>query len=205
MTKKTEYISLPPQKFIWMAVIGAVFYWFIDSLIDVVFFANDSYLDSFFTSGMDLYMRITVVVLMLGFGFMTSKYVEANNRLNSYITEELRQNNKYYQELYGHPTLAIVILNEYAEIVDWSVGAERLLGWRKNELIGQNLFDSKLRPKHLTDTDPFDFLISQPIEVAVKCLTADGLTVNCDWRHAVIKNEHGMVNVMSVAHPSFTN
>ena len=195
-------IRIAPRKFIWGGVACAVAFWFLDSLIDITFFSQDTYLESLQPSGVELYMRILVMLQIVGFAILTAKYVEANNRINTYRELKLQEDYRRYRVLAENAPIGIITLSPDFLIIDWNRGATEIFGWPETETIGQNfllfLFPEGTWPEAVNVMT----LIEKPRPAIAPSRTKDGNIIPCEWRYAPIHDNSGrMVSIMAIGLP----
>ena len=84
------------------------------------------------------------------------------------------------QAIFERIPLAIVVTDPGLQIIDWNPAAERVFGYRRDEVIGQN-------GAHLFQQgDLEDHVISENV-------TKDGRTILCDWHNTPLRDADGQV------------
>lgn len=77
---KPRLIVRSPSQAIWLGVFLAFGFWLLDSWIDTNFFSHEPILNSLRPSGMELYMRILVLFLIIVSGYLISHIIARKNR-----------------------------------------------------------------------------------------------------------------------------
>ena len=194
MKSTQTLLRLPPANFVWMGVVFAGAFWFVDSVIDVTFFSDESYLESLTPSGMELYMRLLICVQLVVFGLITAKYVEANNQVNKYLELKLREDCQRYRILSDMVPIAIVTLNIDLMIIDWSPGAQKIFGWEPSEALGRDFRDLLFPEQAAQSAATLNDLFNQTNKLAVSpSRSKTGQMVSCEWRYAPIKDDLGHI------------
>ncbi len=135
-------------------------------------------------------MRLLLCAMIIAFGYLTSRYVSANNHLNRYIALSLKEDSNKYKAIYESAPFFIVVLNQDLMIIEWNAEAEKTFGWQAHEALGKNFY-SLLFPE---DARPKSTSIQELIEVGYLIapnLTKSGKTVNSSWTHTGVRDWEG--------------
>lgn len=182
---------MPPEHFIRLGIIFSLAFWLIDSLIDSLFFTGKSYFESLQPTGMELYMRLVVSFLFIAFGFMVSRYVDANNRLSEYLESSGLDEQKRYRVLYEFAPVAIIVLDARLRIVDWNREAEKMLGWCRSDVIGARIYEIMLPIEVETGKRSIDDLFGSGGNLIGLGMPKNGHNILLDWHHSPITNSAG--------------
>lgn len=85
LLSKNPIAALSPRQIIWLSLVSAIAFWFAASWMDTLFFSHDPLPESLQPSGMALYMRLLVTLLIIAFGYLASRYVEMHKHLDNVI------------------------------------------------------------------------------------------------------------------------
>jgi len=183
--------ELPPGHFLRLGVIFSLAFWLLDSLIDSLFFTGESYFASLQPSGMELYMRLVVSFLFIAFGFVVSKYVDANNRLSEYLELSRLNELKRYRILHEFAPITIIVLDARLRIVDWNREAEKVLGWCRSDVIGARIYEIMLPIEVETGKRSIDDLFGSGGNLIGLGMPKNGHNVLMDWHHSPITDSAG--------------
>ena len=187
----------PPEHFIRLGIIFSLAFWLIDSLIDSLFFAGGSYFESLQPTGMELYMRLVVSFLFIAFGFVVSRYVDANNRLSEYLESSGLDEQKRYRVLYEFAPVAIIVLDPRLRIVDWNREAEKIFGYSTSDVIGTRIYEILLPTEIETRRRSIDNLFRGGGNLTGISLSKDGHNALSDWHCSPITSNTGkLIHVM---------
>lgn len=190
---------LPPGHFLRLGVIFSLAFWLIDSLIDSLFFTGESYLESLLPTDMELYMRLLVSFLFIAFGFVVSRYVDANNRLSEYLELSRLDEQKRYRILHEFAPVTIIVLDARLRIVDWNREAEKVLGWCRSDVIGARIYEVMLPIEVETGKRSIDDLFGSGGNLIGLGMPKNGHNILLDWHHSPITNSTGkLTNVMLI-------
>ena len=64
---------------------------------------------------------------------------------------ELDRRKKYLEAVLFNSTNAIVATDATSAIIEWSPGAKKIFGWRRDEVLGRNIDDVVIRPDHKSE------------------------------------------------------
>jgi len=114
----------------------------------------------------------------------------------------IRESEERYRTLFETAPLAIIFWDEHTHIKEWNDHAEKIFGWSKEEVIGNNIFDF-LIPKHerLQLLDVVESLLNKtlPIHIVNDNLTKSGDVITCEWNNTILHNDKGeLVGVISL-------
>lgn len=186
-----KLLRLPPGHFIRLGIVFSLAFWLLDSLIDSLFFTGETYFESLQPTGMELYMRLVASFLFIAFGFMASRYVDANNRLSEYLESSGLDEQKRYRILYDFAPVAIIVLDAGLRIVDWNREAEKMFGWNRSDVIGTKIYEIVLPIEVETRRNSIDDLFRRKGNLTSLSLSKDGSNIRLDWHHSPIANNMG--------------
>jgi len=118
--------------------------------------------------------------------------------------KELRENEQRLKYHFENSPLAVVEWDNDLKITEWSLEAEHIFGWRKEETIGKNIDTLNLI---YNEDIPFiyhvvDRLTSGKEDTVVsynRNLTKSGTIIDCTWYHSILHDQQGkMTSVMSL-------
>ena len=117
-------------------------------------------------------------------------------------TMELIKNPAYKAIAEASP-LAFVVWTPDFKIIDWNKSAERIFGWRREEVIGKNFYDflipesAESKVRQIVEKLKAGELPSYSIN---ENLTKDGSIIKCEWHNTVLKDKQGKITtVISMA------
>lgn len=122
--------------------------------------------------------------------------------------EELRLAYKRLSYLVENTPLAVIEWDKDLFISRWSNQAEKIFGWRSNEALGKNLYDSDLAILYKEDLSAVDMIAYQLTNGLVdrnhsinRNVTKDGKVIYCEWYNSVLRDEQGnVVTILSLTH-----
>ena len=186
-------LPLRPVSFMWMGVFLAAFFWLFDSWVDSIFFTREPFVENLPPVGMDLYMRSVVTVMMLLFGIITSKYIDASNQLSRHLLRDTEVVRNEFKLLYENSPLAVIFLDPDLHVLDWNAGAEKLFGLNLRETRGWCVFDL-IHPHEVSNKN------TQLVDTCKQLgwlvgsnLSKDGNTTRRTWKFAPVHDPYGKV------------
>ncbi|MDX8404700.1 MAG: diguanylate cyclase [Mariprofundus sp.] len=125
------------------AIIGLC-YWPVESLIHTAIFHEGSFLQQLMhPDSNELWMRLIIITLFVGFGFYAEKLMVKQQKL----VRTIRQQKEGIQSLVDFAFDVLVSVDENGRIIDCNNKAISMFGWSREELIGSD-FINKLMPDH---------------------------------------------------------
>lgn len=110
------------------------------------------------------------------------------------IEDELKETNEILGYILARTPLAIVGWDKEGRVTRWNKEAEKIFGWRGEEVIGRKLFDflipdsAKARVKKVVD----DLLQGKlPSHSINENLTKSGKIIICEWHNTIVRNSSG--------------
>jgi PAS domain S-box-containing protein len=118
-------------------LIGSIFFWIADTLIDEYLFRKRSFVDSLFFNipHHEIYMRLTTIAAIIVFGLIIMKYA---NKLNENEGRHRQVFDNVNDAIFIHPVDSPDIPPKFAEV---NAQAARLLGYNQNELLKLSFAD----------------------------------------------------------------
>lgn len=113
--------------------------------------------------------------------------------------ETLRQSEERYRSVYDTAPLAFVIWDRDCRVTGWNERAEKIFGWSREEILGQNFFEflipESARPRI---EDVVNALLKGEIEpdVVNENLTKSGQVIVCQWSNSIRYDSSG--NILGV-------
>lgn len=191
------YQKRPPSQFLWLGIFISVAFWPLDSLIDVSFFRNESFIENIIPSGHEFWMRLFVSFLMIAFSFIVFKFAEENNRLSEYIESIGENERKLYSALFDFAPVAIVILSANLRIVKWNKEAAKIFGWNQSDVIGMSIFEIMLPIDGQKNTGSIEGQFMGSGNLIVQNITKNGRNPQWEWYVSPIMNDaNKLANVM---------
>jgi PAS domain S-box-containing protein len=143
-------------------LIGAIFFWLVDTIIDELLFEKRSFADALFFNipHRDIYIRLTTVVAIIVFGLVIARYA---NKLNASEGRYRQLFDNVNDAIFIHPIASAEIPPNFMEV---NAKATGLLGYNRNELLQLSLAD--LVPPE----------ISQELDAMLKKLMVDQHTLS---------------------------
>jgi len=183
----------PPSSFVWLGVIFAAVFWFLDSWIDILFFTDASYVESFIPNGMELYMRLFVSFLLIVFGLIVSRYVAENNRLSEYLEAIGKDEQKRYRALFDFAPIAVIILDADFRIIKWNNEADKIFGWNQSDVIGMTIFEIMQPVDVRTKTGSIEDVLTGNGDLVGRNITQDGENPLWNWHYSPIMDDAGQM------------
>jgi PAS domain S-box-containing protein len=118
-------------------LIGAIFFWLADTIIDELLFKKRSFADALFSNipNHDIYMRLTTVAVVIVFGLVIVRYA---NKLNESEGRYRQLFDNVNDAIFIHPIASPEIPPNFMEV---NAKATGLLGYNRNELLQLSLAD----------------------------------------------------------------
>ncbi len=107
-----------------------------------------------------------------------------------------------YKAIAEASPLAFVVWTPDFKIIDWNRSAERIFGWKREEVIEKNFFDflipksAEAKVRQVVEKLKIGGLPSHSIN---DNLTKDGKVIKCEWHNTVLKDKKGKTIVISMA------
>ncbi|PKP47088.1 MAG: hypothetical protein CVT94_12540 [Bacteroidetes bacterium HGW-Bacteroidetes-11] len=110
--------------------------------------------------------------------------------------EELRRVNERLTLHFRETPLAYIEWNEYMEVTDWNPAAEKIFGFKLDEVLGKHAFSLIVPPAIQSEIKELSETILQQTggqRSTNENLTKDGHTIICNWYNTPLKDETGKV------------
>ena len=110
--------------------------------------------------------------------------------------EALRQSEERYRSVYETAPLAVVLWDRDCRVTDWNRQAERVFGWSRDEVLGQD-FLGFLTPE--ADRSRVQEVVAHLLQGALPShsinqnLTKDGRVITCEWNNAILRDGQGQI------------
>lgn len=131
-----------------LGVLMAVLFWIVEALLHSFVFGEDSFLLNFFSPDADeIWMRLLIAAVMIGFGVYAQKAVNQQQALQEKVWKKSERLQKVIDGCYD----AYVSMDHEGNISDWNRSAEVLFGWPRHKVIGQSMemiIPERLREEH---------------------------------------------------------
>ena len=120
---------------------------------------------------------------------------------NKKLIEKLNYSSKKLDLLYKNSPLAFISWDNEGKIIDLNSAAEKLFGWKKDELLDKNFISTIIAEE---DRDVWqnwknEDLEKLPEDFHSRTLKNNGAIINCSWNNIVIKEESGVKEIVSIA------
>ncbi|QCU89333.1 ABC transporter substrate-binding protein [Thiomicrorhabdus sediminis] len=115
---------------------------------------------------------IGTLVVLLASAYLTQRFFRLQTQLSTMIDQS---------------PIAVMLLNEQFEIMEWNLQAEKTFGWRASQTINHNIFDFLVIEPHKprVQQNLLSVLDSQqPIQIENKNYTITGQEITCHWSNA---------------------
>ncbi|RJP24770.1 MAG: PAS domain-containing sensor histidine kinase [Candidatus Abyssobacteria bacterium SURF_5] len=113
------------------------------------------------------------------------------------------ESERLYRNIYAIAPLAFVIWDLDCRVIDWNERAEKMFGWKREEIIGQNFFEFLIpETVQFEVKDVVSALLNRelPITHINENLTKSGKLILCEWNNAIrYDNEGHVIGALSLA------
>lgn len=117
--------------------------------------------------------------------------------------EKLKESEERYRNVYDTAPLAFVIWDRETRVTGWNDQAEKLFGWTREEIAGQNFFDYIIPESariHVQEVVKLLLDGRLPSHSVNENITKDGRTIVCEWNNTIIRDSRGgITEVISLA------
>ena len=110
------------------------------------------------------------------------------------IEETLRRSEERYRNVYNTAPLAFVIWDRDCRITDWNKCAERVFGWSRDEVIGNNFFEFLIPERARPYVEEIVAGLLQgklPSHSINENLTKGGEIILCEWNNSILYDSEG--------------
>lgn len=140
----------------------------------------------------------------------TTELAHTNHALHAEVTERKRAEEalqEAHQRLRFHvenSPLAVVEWDSEFQVQGWSSQAERMFGWKAEEVVGKQPTEWRFTPPEEKDKVSIMIreLLAGPTPRTVSTnqnYRKDGSTIDCEWYNSVLMDEHGrLISVLSL-------
>ncbi len=118
------------------------------------------------------------------------------------LNRRLRASEMRYRAVYDSAPLAFVVWDAERRIIDWNRQAERIFGWRREEVLGRDFVAVMVPETERAQVLAMSarLLAGEPEEMGRnRNLTRDGQLLVCEWMNAAVSDEQGVRTVVSLA------
>jgi len=184
------------NKILFLSILGGAVFWLVDALLDYFFFFEGTFLELliFHVSPHEIHVRLTGIILFLIFGQVIIKIL-----INLQETEKKRQQTlEKAQNYLNIAAVMLVVIDADQRVTLINKKGCEILGYREDEIIGQNWFDNFLPEKIKTEIKGiFNILIAgkiEPTEYAENpILTKTEQERIIAWHNTVLRDEQGKI------------
>jgi len=138
-------------------------------------------------------------LLILVLAAVAAATILANRRRE----RRLRETTARYEVFYELAPVAIMVSDIQHRVLDWNRAAEKLFGWKREEVIGRDFFEFLVRAEDMNDVrEAVDSTLRTTTRTTTmsRNIRRDGELILCDWSNAVINGGNGEVTaVVSMA------
>lgn len=117
------------------------------------------------------------------------------------IETALRESEEKYRKIFENAPVAIVVWDEEMRVFDWNSSAEKVFGWKKEEIVGRNFFEFLIPNSAMAVVREVARKMLEGTEVTYSVnenLTKDGGVILCEWLNTIYY-EKGRKFVLSIA------
>lgn len=128
--------------------------------------------------------------------------IEKIIRISDSYQSMSRASERHYRDVFNHAPLAFLLFDRQGHVLDWNRTAEQIFGWRRDEVLGQDVIDFLVpesecaRMRGLLE----ETLVQGEATHSISAnLTKSGETVICEWSNVLRFNSDGeLVGVLSL-------
>ena len=117
-------------------------------------------------------------------------------------TKKLHSSEEMLRNIYETAPLAHVVWDAKCLVTDWNKQAEKIFGWKKEEVLGKNFFDFLIPPqdrpqvKTIVDNLLKNTLANKSVN---NNLTKDGHVLKCEWHNSILHDaKSGVIGAISI-------
>jgi PAS domain S-box-containing protein len=107
---------------------------------------------------------------------------------------ELTESERRYYDVYNIAPLAFVLWDRECRVTDWNTHAEKMFGWKREEVLGRNFFDFLIpETVRFQIEDVAQALLhgELPSRHINENLTKSGKIILCEWNNATEYDDEG--------------
>ena len=132
-----------------LGVLVAVLFWVVEALLHSFVFGDDTFFRNLFRSDPnELWMRVLISAVVIGFGFYAQRAIEQQQRMQ----EQIRKKSERLHDVIDCSYDAYISMDASGQINDWNRSAEVLFGWPRHKIVGKPItliIPERLREAHL--------------------------------------------------------
>ena len=169
------------------------FYLILEGIIDTyIFHETDLLFQHLFTTDpREMFMHLVPICLILFIGGSSQYLINAQRKAE----QKLKESEKKYRHLFETSPMAISLINPNGVIVDCNSNVERILGYKKSDLIGKRILKISAIPKKNIPLilKKFKYLfqdkISEPLEIQLYTKEKESIWVHLHGSLVKLKEE----------------
>ncbi|PJA31978.1 MAG: two-component hybrid sensor and regulator [Zetaproteobacteria bacterium CG_4_9_14_3_um_filter_53_7] len=132
-----------------LGILVAVLFWIVEALLHSFVFGDDTFFRNLFRSDPnELWMRVLISAVVIGFGFYAQRAIEQQQRMQ----EQIRKKSERLHDVIDCSYDAYISMDASGQINDWNRSAEVLFGWPRHKIVGKPItliIPERLREAHL--------------------------------------------------------
>ena len=186
------------KKIIAISVVFGLFTWFLDAMLDYVFFYEGSFPDLLIVHvpKHEVYIRLVILLCFVVFGIIVSRIMAERKKAERELVDSER---KWRNILVNTPQIG-VSLNPNAEIVFANEHFMELTGWTEQETIGRDWFETFIPEENREEIRNVFFSVMNQKHVhgfsryENDIVTRNGELRHVSWANVLSKDAHGNVS-----------
>ncbi|HDP89695.1 MAG TPA: sensor domain-containing diguanylate cyclase [Thioalkalivibrio sp.] len=137
-----------------------------------------------------------VTVGLLAVGAVASVAAVAGVRHVRLRQRDRRERERQYRVIYENAPMAFMLWDHHLNVTGWNRHAERIFGWTRDEML-HSKFTRRLLPD--SELQACQAMLSQLIRTGevIECMNWNldraGERILCEWKHAPVRDEQGLV------------
>ena len=132
-----------------LGILVAVLFWIVEALLHSFVFGDDTFFRNLFRSDPnELWMRVLISAVVIGFGFYAQRAIEQQQRMQEQISKKSERLHDVIDCSYD----AYISMDASGQINGWNRSAEVLFGWPRHKIIGKQItqiIPERMREAHL--------------------------------------------------------
>ena len=109
---------------------------------------------------------------------------------------------KRYRSIFNQAPVAMMTLDKTLHVTDYNMGAEKIFGWKKEEIIGVVFYKYIFTEHDITFFDNFlaDKSVKIPEYFVTENMNKSGDVIICEWINSVIEDQKGnIIEIVSIS------